>query len=227
MRRLAIALGACSVAALLAVGLAGCSGSRTRPAAAVYVVTRGDTLYSISWRHGLDYRELARWNGIGSEYRIEIGEHLRLTAPSQPPAGPRPPSIAAKPALAPSASPPPAFVWPADATTSERVVQPLGGVGLAILGRQGDEIRAAAAGRVVYVGSGLAAYGRLVIVKHDDTWLSAYGCNREVYVAEGERVNAGQRIAAMGEGAGHRAQLYFEIRSGGRPVDPAIALPRR
>ena len=107
------------------------------------------------------------------------------------------------------------------------VRQPQGGVGLTIAGVAGQEVRAAAAGRVVYTGAGLRAYGQLVIIKHDEAWLSAYGYNRELFVAEGETVRAGQRIAAMGLGPGQQAQLYFEIRLNGRPVDPAGQLPPR
>ena len=105
--------------------------------------------------------------------------------------------------------------------------QPQGGVGLAIAGSAGQEVRAAAAGRVVYTGAGLRSYGELVIIKHDEAWLSAYGYNRELFVSEGDTVRAGQRIAAMGLGPGQQPQLYFEIRLNGRPVDPAGQLPPR
>jgi lipoprotein NlpD len=215
------ALATLLLAATLAGGLAACGGQRPRPAPPQYVVRAGDTLYSIGWRHRLDYRELARWNGIGGDYRIAVGQVLRLTPPA---AGAGHPAAALP---VPPSTPPPHFGWPTDGRDAALVHQPQGGIGLRIAGAAGDEVRAAAAGRVVYVGSGLRAYGRLVIVKHDDTWLSAYGCNREVYVNEGETVAGGQRIAAMGLGPDGQPQLYFEIRAGGRPVDPEAALPRR
>ena len=124
-------------------------------------------------------------------------------------------------------TPAPRWVWPADGAEAEPVTKPLGGSGLHIGGVLGSPVRAAAAGRVVYTGAGLRAYGQLVIIKHDDVWLSAYGYNQDVLVSEGEAVRDGQRIASMGPGPGNRPTLYFEIRMNGRPVDPALQLPRR
>jgi len=220
------ALGATLLVAALAAGLAGCAGEPRRAAPATYVVRGGDTLYSIAWRHALDFRDLARWNGIAADYRIAVGQVLRLaprdaSAPAGAAGGARP-----APAALPAA-PPPHWLWPADGAVAGSVRQPQGGVGLAIAGVAGQEVRAAAAGRVVYTGAGLRAYGQLVIIKHDEAWISAYGYNREVSVAEGETVHAGQRIAAMGLGPGQQPQLYFEIRLNGRPVDPAGQLPPR
>jgi len=80
---------------------------------------------------------------------------------------------------------------------------------------------------VVYSGSGLIGYGKLIIVKHNETYLSAYGHNRELQVTEGEKVSAGQTIALMGEGPGRRPVLHFEIRQNGKPVDPLRYLPQR
>jgi lipoprotein NlpD len=213
---------------VLGLALAGCAGEpRHRPPAS-YVVKPGDTLYSISWRHGLDYRDVARWNGIGDDYRIEIGRELVLMPPSRatapPPAAPRAPP--GTPAQLP-VSPPPRWSWPADGAVAGTVAKAAGGVGLRIDGALGAAVRAAAAGRVVYTGAGLRAYGQLVIVKHDDTWLTAYGYNREILVHEGDSVRAGQSIAAMGTGPGNQPMLYFEIRMNGRPVDPRTQLPPR
>jgi lipoprotein NlpD len=203
-----------------------------RPAApaaetAGYIVQAGDTLYSISFKRSLDYRQVARWNGIGSDYRIYVGQTLRLTPP---PAG----AAAEKSAMEtrsagqePPAGIPPHWRWPADGPVLGTVAQPTGGVGLKIGGSLQTEIRAAAAGKVVYTGSGLRAYGLLVIVKHDDTWLSAYGYNQDLLVHEGDPVQEGQVLAHMGEGPGGTPMLYFEIRSQGRPVDPLKLLPRR
>ena len=86
---------------------------------------------------------------------------------------------------------------------------------------------AAAAGEVVYSGSGLVGYGQLLIIKHNESYLSAYGHNDALLVEEGQRVNSGQRIARMGQGPGQRSMLHFEIRRNGQPVDPIRYLPRR
>jgi lipoprotein NlpD len=99
--------------------------------------------------------------------------------------------------------------------------------GIVIAGNEGDPVRAAAAGVVVYRGSGLTGYGNLLIVKHDERWLSAYAHNERMLVAEGEKVGAGQRIATMGDSGTYRTQLHFEIRRDGTPVDPLTLLPRR
>jgi lipoprotein NlpD len=99
--------------------------------------------------------------------------------------------------------------------------------GIAIAGTAGQPVRAAAAGTVVYSGAGLVGYGELIIIKHSDQWLSAYGHNRRRLVAEGASVAAGQQIAELGRTGTSRDMLHFEIRSNGRPVDPAPLLPRR
>lgn len=105
--------------------------------------------------------------------------------------------------------------------------RPNGGQGLTIEGRLGDEIRAAGAGRVVYTGSGLLGYGQLVIIKHNEAYLSAYGHTQSVSISEGDTVVAGQRIATMGAGPQGAAILYFEIRVNGAPGNPLTYLPRR
>ena len=89
-----------------------------------------------------------------------------------------------------------------------------------MLGRLGQDVRAASAGRVVYTGSGLRGYGNLIIIKHADSLLSAYAHNREMLVHDGQEVATGQVIAHMGEGTHQSAVLYFEIRQNGRPIDP-------
>jgi lipoprotein NlpD len=99
--------------------------------------------------------------------------------------------------------------------------------GIDIAGNAGDPVLAAADGVVVYSGSGLVGYGELIIVKHSDEWLSAYGHNRKRLVAEGQRVRAGQPIAEMGRSGAPRDELHFEIRRSGRPVDPLQYLPAR
>jgi lipoprotein NlpD len=101
------------------------------------------------------------------------------------------------------------------------------GAGLNIAGNMGDPVRAAASGTVVYSGNGLIGYGELIIIKHNDTYLSAYGHNSKRLVKEGERVSAGQEIALMGASGAPRVELHFEIRKDGKPVDPLGYLPQR
>jgi Membrane proteins related to metalloendopeptidases len=99
--------------------------------------------------------------------------------------------------------------------------------GIEIGGNLGHPIRAAASGRVVYSGSGLLGYGKLIIVKHDKTYLSTYGFNKELLVSEGDSVRVGQRIAEMGLNSDRRPALHFEIRRNGEPVNPLRYLPKR
>ncbi|MEO5702985.1 MAG: peptidoglycan DD-metalloendopeptidase family protein [Gammaproteobacteria bacterium] len=99
--------------------------------------------------------------------------------------------------------------------------------GLSIAGKEGQPIHAAAAGRVVYRGSGLIGLGELVIIKHDKSFLSAYAHNKKVLVTEGDKVTLGQTIAEMGKTGTERVKLYFEIRKDGKPVDPLLYLPRK
>jgi len=99
--------------------------------------------------------------------------------------------------------------------------------GLAIGGKAGDPVLAAADGRVVYAGSGLRGYGNLVIVKHNATYLTAYAHNQTLLVKEDQAVRRGQKIAEMGSSDAERVQLHFEIRRQGKPIDPARLLPAR
>ncbi len=227
------------LACLLMLVLVACAGGARRPAIPDHHVVRtGETLYAISQRYGLEYRELARWNGIGRDYRIHPGQRLRLN----PPPGGRAAARSARPAAAPlpvarpvpRASPddpahaPPPWRWPvAGGRVVGPVTQPSGGVGLRIDGVREQPVLAAADGKVAYTGSGLRGYGQLVILNHVRGWLTAYGHNERLLVAEGDSVRAGQQIATMGPGPGQQPQLYFEIRLDGRPVDPLTQLPRR
>lgn len=117
--------------------------------------------------------------------------------------------------------------WPVNSGAATLTSRPNGGEGLTIAGRLGDEIRSAGAGRVVYTGSGLLGYGQLIIVKHSETYLSAYGHLQSVLTKEGETVVAGQRIATMGAGPQGSPMLYFEIRINGSPRNPLVLLPQR
>ncbi|MCY4426872.1 MAG: peptidoglycan DD-metalloendopeptidase family protein [Halieaceae bacterium] len=281
---------------VLLVVLTGCAGEIARapveqrgvarPSAPVsdtsglrhHVVVKGDTLYSIAWRYGHDFRKLAKANGIASPYIIYPGQKLALTgkpvasiSKRQPPASGKTSarstsadststassvaakpassvaakpasSVAAKPASSPAAKPASkdkstarpkpaavgsvAWLWP----TRGKVVKNFLGEkhkGIDISGKSGDAVNAAAHGEVVYAGSGIVGYGNLLIIKHGETYLSAYGYNRRLLVAEGEKVAAGQRIAEKGDSATNEIKLHFEIRREGRPVDPLKLLPKR
>jgi len=287
---------------------------------ATYRVVRGDTLYAIAFRNGVDFRELAAWNGIESPYRIYAGQDLRLgppngeqssshTAAAAPAASSRAPvpAATAAPPVAPPASsnqngkpaggmfedvpatsPAPAeqtpsasapaqrsesadilaapaapAAPPARETAPEAPVKPVappkpsegvavngaGGPswrwpgkgpligsfvagdqtrqGIDIGGTAGDPVLAAADGEVVYSGNGLLGYGELIIVKHNASFLSAYGHNRKRLVQEGEKIKGGQQIAEMGSSASARDELHFEIRKNGKPVNPIDYLPAR
>ena len=224
---------------------------RVSEQAAQYVVQAGDTLYGIAWRHDLDYRDLARWNHIGSDYALVVGQVLKLHAP--PETGPAAPATgqaaaatgqsaaatgqavaptgqsapAAKLPVAPTrpqAAVNPRWVWPTDEAGRPR---PVPGGGVLLLGRLGQDVRAASPGRVVYTGSGLRGYGNLIIIKHGDGLLSSYAHNRELLVREGQDVSGGQVIAHMGTGPHGVAALYFEIRVNGKPRDPLKYLSAR
>lgn len=226
-----------------------------------------ETLFSIAWRYGLDYRELARHNGIGAPYTIYASQQLRLDVNDASKRRP-PPSIASRtpvtatpatiktPAKSPStnanrtqsnasrsenrttpaantAAPaairgPIKWQWPVEG----RVIagySSAGGLnkGIDIGGKLGEPVVAAAGGSVVYAGSGLRGYGKLVIVKHNDTYLSAYAHNRALKVKEGQSVKAGQQIAELGSSGTDKEKLHFEIRRDGKPVNPLTYLPSR
>ncbi len=223
--------------AAIVLALGACSGAvRFEPdTPGFHTVRKSDTLYSIAFRNELNWRELADWNDIDPPYTIEVGQKLRLTPPLNITTVPPPKSgTAAKPRPKPRPplpSGPPskfAWTWPADGRVAANfnAANPTG-KGVDIAGTYGNEVRAAADGRVVYVGSGLVGYGKVIIVKHDDRYLSAYAHNDDFLVREGEAVKRGQRIATMGLGPGQRPMLHFEIRLDGRAVDPQRLLPKR
>lgn len=224
-------------------------------------VQRGDTLYGIAFRNGIDVRDLAAWNGISAPYTIYPGQSLRLyprggasTAVRTAPSPPRPAATAtpSRPATgSASTAPPPGAVkpvarapvppapvappasdvswrWPADGTLLNRFVagEPTR-QGIDIGGESGAPVKAAGDGVVVYSGSGLVGYGELIIIKHNDAWLSAYGHNRARMVNEGAIVKAGQQVAVMGRTGAARDMLHFEIRYNGKPVDPLQYLPKK
>jgi lipoprotein NlpD len=217
---------ALALCGLLLYGCADTAGTQE-----LYVVRPQDTVYSIAWRYGLDFRDLARWNNIGSDFRIKVGQTLVLTArrsavPTSRPARVLPPSKAPTRSAATVAAPgvaPPGWNWPTDRSG---VPQPVPSGGILVYGQLGQDIRAASAGRVVYTGSGIRGYGNLIIIKHGENLLSAYAHNRESLVRDGQEVSEGEVIGHMGEGAPGKPVLYFEIRRNGKPIDPLGFLAR-
>ena len=224
-RRALVLLGASAL-------LAGCASAVRwdSPAAARHTVRKGETLYSIAFRYGKSADELARWNGLGDGSLIFPGQVLRLTAPAAAARsrGQSAGTSAPKPLPRLPEQPAPAWRWP----TTGRVDVGFGGApgpgtGVLIDGRLDQPVVASAAGSVVYAGSGLIGYGQLIIIKHNETYLSAYGYTRSLLVREGQSIRQGQRIATMGEGPERKPRLHFEIRRNGEPVDPVRFLPAR
>jgi len=252
-------------------------GAAARPAprpsdarAEFYTVRKGDTLFSIALDHGLDYRELAQWNGITDPGKIRVGQQLRLTS-SQPavatapaktapgvqgrPIGDSPPVAAdgvktqpqavrapysdqtyaqmakADTAPPPKAEPAPegndgiAWAWPASGKLVSAFNDGANLKGIAIAGKLGQPVLASAPGRVIFSGTGIRGFGKLIVIKHNNTYLSVYGHNNELLVKEGQTVTKGQKIAEMGSTDTDRVKLHFEIRRYGKPVDPAKLLP--
>jgi len=303
------------IGAVMAMGLSGCGRqdvvSRSPPGEAPHVthsparpnaptpafvetyrVVKGDTLRGIAFRYGVDYRDLALWNGIAAPYKIYVGRELKMgptgsaasatstVAVSPPASSSTKPLVSSKPDIPPSSAnssgsaspatsaspvasapatttsssssqsspqpastsspvtstapkePPssggPAWRWPSKgAMISGYVAGDQTRQGVDIAGKAGDPVTAAADGNVVYSGNGLVGYGELIIIKHNDTFLSAYGHNRKRLVEEGQRVTAGQQIAEMGSSSASRDMLHFEIRKNGKPINPLDYLPSR
>lgn len=137
------------------------------------------------------------------------------------------PSLPSPPALPADADDPPSrWIWPAKGEVVTRFDGAVGSKGIDIANRRGTPVLAAAPGRVVYVGSGLRGYGKLLIIKHSKTFLSAYGHHDEMFVAEGQTVSQGQVIGRMGDTDAEQVKLHFEIREHGKPVDPINYLPK-
>lgn len=290
-------IGRLTVVALPAVviSLTGCAPSRPAPVVSLdrndapngtsgsvparperYRVSKGETLYSIAWAYGLDYRALASWNQVPPPYRIYPSQQLRLTPPPRPtpvaeaqrpiattaklvpvesqPAPKKKPPPKSAPQPAPKKKPPPKseprpapkpVVKPAKPATAQASDGSLhwlwptrGSVvqtfrkgdrtrqGIRIAGKVGQSVLAAESGRVVYTGSGLPGYGKLIIIKHNKNYLSAYGFNRKLLVNDGKKVVKGEQVAEMGRSADGKALLHFEIRRRDTPLNPLKLLPR-
>jgi lipoprotein NlpD len=251
----------CSVFFLfaLACALHGCGSNTPAPvedrsgggqsSSNLYVVQRGDTLYSIAFRYGFDFRKMAAANNIPAPYTIYPGQKLKLKEAAIPP--PRKTAPAPQPAPAMEATKSTtAAKAPAKPASQSTVTEPARSVattgwrwpaegkvvrgysssvhkGIDIDGNRGDAIRAVADGTVVYAGTGIVGLGELLIIKHSEVYLSAYAHNQHLLVGEGERVRSGQKIATKGSSGTDTVKLHFEIRREGKPIDPKKLLPRR
>jgi lipoprotein NlpD len=180
-----------------------------------YVVQKRDTLYSIAWAFGLDYRDLAKKNNINFPYFLRLGQRLYIVAPKIT-------NDKFKVQLLKGWS------WPAQGAIATRFDSNLvGNRGIDIKGKQGDPILASNSGKVVYSGMGIRSYGKLLIIKHNNDYLSAYAYNKAILVHEGQTVVARQKIATMGSDDAGNIRLHFEIRRIGKPVDPLLYLPKK
>lgn len=256
-----------------------------------HTVRKGDTLYSIAWKYGLDYKQIAYNNHIKSPYRIYSGQKLRIrptysghtnsgykktartsssgstksssktkvsgssgrhnssskykqkssskktitstkTRSSKKSTGSRAKRGSTTKAVSKNKTA--AFkgnrrlkwIWPVKGKIIQRYSPGSGKKGIDISAPRGTLIKSAEAGKVVYSGQGLVGYGRLVIIKHNDTYLSAYAHNQQLLVNEGQLVKKGQNIARLGRSGTNRYKLHFEIRKNGKPVNPISYLPR-
>lgn len=205
--------------------------------AGFYRVNPGDTMQSIAGAFGQHAQDVASWNGLLASSPVAPGQVLRVAPPmfaqgaAVPPSGPTSvtplPNGTATPATpaAPGGPVQGVLAWPLRGPVIKPFV-PGKTKGIVIGGHPGDPVRAAAAGRVVYAGTGIEAYGPLVIIKHDDTLITAYGQNGKLLVQEGDAVTQGQPVGEVGtEGTGVPS-IQFEVRKDGKPVDPLAWLPR-
>lgn len=204
-------------------------------------VLRGETLYAIAFRYDRDYRQLAALNRIRPPYSLRVGQVLRLgtwrrTSPLRhylPTKKPttrttRPmPNVVRAPQTRPvkwySLAKPKhssGWVWPIRGRIAANFVPQQGKKGIDIAGKKGEKIHAASSGVVAYAGSGLSGYGNLIIIKHGDQFLTAYGNNLRNLVTEGQKIKAGQIIAEIGIIDRRFWGVHFEIRRSGTPVNP-------
>lgn len=212
-----------------------------------YTVKPGDTLLKIALEHGQSFRDLASWNQLDNPNKIEVGQVLRVIAPlpsnveikpvpkpvvatapvDQPAPAPASASVAAVAPAAPAASVATTnWIWPVNGSVIAGF-DDAKNKGIDLGGKAGDPVLAVADGRVVYVGAGLRGYGNLIILKHDNVFLTAYAHNRTLLVKEDQSVIKGQKIAEMGDSDADRVKLHFEVRRQGKPVDPLQHLPAR
>jgi lipoprotein NlpD len=210
-----------------------------------HVVMSGETLFAIAFRYDQDYRQLAQLNHLHSPYTLRVGQVIYLNRSMPPVASPRaqpvrnsaphypthyvpytphtPPVVRSTPH---PQTPQGRWIWPAQGRVVANFAPLQARKGIDIAGKQGSKIVAASSGVVAYAGSGLPGYGNLIIIKHNDNYLTAYGNNSRNLVREGQRIKAGQTIAEMGMIERRFWGVHFEIRKSGQPVNPLNYLPR-
>ena len=229
-----------SIVMLLCAGLllAGCSSNQSSDSGSVYTVKRGDTLYRISRTTGTSVKELARLPGISPPYTIEVGHKVKLGGGAKRSGSSRATTAksstktaAVRPSSSvPQSSWPPVgqrcWRWPA----SGKVILPYstaegGNKGIDISAARGTPIYAAGAGKVVYVGNQLRGYGNLIMIKHNEDYITAYAHNDTLLVNNGQSVKAGQKIATMGSTDADSVRLHFQIRYRATAIDPLRYLP--
>ncbi|KNE76502.1 Lipoprotein NlpD [Candidatus Burkholderia crenata] len=217
-----------------------------------YRVKPGDTLYGIARAQKQHPSDLIKWNNLPESKQVNIDQLLRVAPPgSTPPASTddwskqassaagsksAPPIIGAPPATANNNPAPDTstsaissrgawLAWPAQGNVITKFGEG-GSKGIDIGGKLGEPVKAAAAGRVVYAGSGLRAYGQMIIVKHSNDFLTAYAHNSKLLVKEDDAVRQGAPIAEMGTGPNNKPLLHFELRKSGQAVDPVPSLKK-
>jgi lipoprotein NlpD len=217
-----------------------------------YIVKKGETLYSISWRADLDIRTIAKLNNIHSPYQIYPGQKIKLFSKSVQPSKRKPSNkirqskkeIVVKKPVAPNKKQEYGgnvsgnnidfnqkirkWYWPVKGKVITKYsATKQGNKGINIAGKRGDSVKSAAGGKVVYAGDALRGYGKLVIVKHNDDYLSAYAHNDHILVKEQQIVKAGEKIAKMGDTGAERVMLHFEVRFRGKSVNPMKYLSKK
>lgn len=199
-----------------------------------HTVRSGESLYSIAWAYDKDYKDIAHDNNIDFPYMLKVGQVLHL---SRAPAPAKKASVSKAKSKAKSQAPKQQTVakgnshsqwhWPVSGRLIQAYSDSVGNPhkGIDISNDFGSPIKAAANGKVVYSGEGLRGYGKLIIIKHDKDYLSAYAHNSKLFVQEGDKIVQGQKIAAMGNSESENVKLHFEIRKNGQPIDPLDIMP--
>jgi lipoprotein NlpD len=202
-------------------------------------VEAGETLYSIAFAYGRDHRDVARWNRIPEPYTIYPKQRLRVIPIISDQQQIKRTKASAGKRVVRKQNPVKEktvyvsnsklkWSWPTQGkVVSTFSIRDPGRRGIDIVGRKGQPVKAAAAGKVVYRGNGLRGYGNLIIIKHNETYFSAYAHTEDVVVKENEKVKLGQQIADMGNTSSANTKLHFEIRRNGKPVNPMSYLPKR